>query len=271
MQLDDVLASLDFEQTGPSTFTTGGLHFPTATWTFGGLLVAQVMMAAARTAPDRSVRSCHVTFLSRSDPHRPIVFEVDRVDDRTTFAHRTVTGRQDGDARVIANVLLHREEPEGPRYQGPTAAGFRLDDATPIPHRFVLETMDASTPPLFSTTDTCDSEIAAWFRIPDLEGSRQLHEALLGFASDMYLLETGWRPVPGASITETGQVVSSTLTQTTWFHEPFQFDDWLLFRAESSKTGFGRSLCAGHWFDQTGRLVASCAQEGLMRMRGSRK
>ncbi len=177
MQLDDVLASLDLEQTGPSSFSTGGLHFPTVTWTFGGLLVAQVMMAAVGTAPDRSVRSCHVTFLSRSDPHRPIIFDVNRVDDRTTFAHRVVTGRQDGDARVIANVLLHQEEPDGPRHQTPTIGDFRVNDAAPSPRSFVLETRDASEPRLFSTTDACDSDIAVWFRVPELHGPRQLHES----------------------------------------------------------------------------------------------
>ena len=272
MHIDEILSHRALDEVGPDRFTGGGFHFPGATWTFGGLLVGQTMLAATATGEGRSVRSHHLSFVSRTDPHRPIEYTVERVDDRTTFAHRTVIGRQDGDVRLLANVLLHREE-DGPDHQSVAAVATGPDDVADTYRRFFMEVRDASEPPVFSpdsTEGSAPSDIAVWYRIPELDGPPQLHDAVLGLASDVHLLETAWRPVEGASIAHMGRVVSNTLTQTTWFHQPVRFDRWLQFRAHSPRAHGGRSLCVGHWFDEDGSLVASCTQEGLMRIREAR-
>jgi acyl-CoA thioesterase-2 len=96
---------------------------------------------------------------------------------------------------------------------------------------------------------------------------RVANEGLLVYASDLNLLETAWRPLEGLSISRTDLVLSQTLSQTVWFHEVPRMDEWLLFHSTATRAHQGRSMCVGQWFTEGGALVASVAQEGLMRMR----
>lgn len=106
-----------------------------------------------------------------------------------------------------------------------------------------------------------------WYRAGELAADPPTQEAMTAYISDLSLLEAAWRPVPGATIRHTDRVISNTLSHSMWFHQPPQVDDWVLFHADSPRAHAGRSLCTAHMFAADGSLMASVAQEGLMRFR----
>lgn len=269
IDLATVLDCFDLRPAGPDRFRAPVAGFPMATWAYGGLLIGQMGLAARATAEGRHLRSMHVGFLSRTDPDRPVELRVERLGDRTTFAHRAVTSWQDGELRVHASVVLHHLE-EGPVHQVDMPDVPPPDQCrAPLADGLVLSIRDACEPPLYRL-DAADPELIAWYRCTDLPDDPALHEAMFGFASDLSLLETAWRPVEGQSITNLDQVVSNTISHTMWFHHQPRLHDWVLFHGHSPRAAGGRSLCTAHLFTADGELIGSVAQEGLMRIRGAR-
>jgi acyl-CoA thioesterase-2 len=251
---------------------------------FGGLVAAQALVAASRTVPDKQPHSLHSYFLRPGDPASPIDYVVDPIREGKSFATRRVVARQGDEAIFELSASFHQEE-TGLDHQAPMPAapppetvvtnaerleelgertgkkvfGFLLSMERPIEHRDP-EWVD----PLAPGRQT--GPRAFWFRADgEMPDDPLLHRAVLTYATDMGLLDNciqyhgyGWL---------SPELMIASLDHVVWFHRPLRVDGWLLYVTDSPSAHGGRGLNLGRIYDREGRLVASVAQESLMRLR----
>lgn len=251
---------------------------------FGGQVVAQALVAALHTVPgERPAHSIHAHFLRAGDSGGDMLFEVERLRDGRSFATRQVTALQSGRKLLVATVSCHAEE-HGLEHQYvmpnvPGPEGLRSEQAIreealasataewlgPLAMDLKVE-LRPVTPRNFVTPDKRPPVQHFWARpigaIPDEPMMRQ---AVLAYISDMMLLSTAL--LPHGIYWSTTAMDSASLDHTVWFHRPARFDDWLLWSVETPWTGAARGFTRGTFYDREGRLIASVAQEGLMRLR----
>ena len=249
---------------------------------YGGQVLGQALSAAAQTVDDRHIHSLHAYFLRAGDMAAPIVYEVDRQRDGRSFSSRRVVAIQHG--RPILNMAASFQiDEQGFDHQAPmpeVPQPDQLHDVAEHPdlpldrlpektRRFIcserpLEIRFVQDPQYFGTKPR-EPVKHIWFKAADkLPDSRQLHEALLAYASDYGLLVTALRPHGVSTLDKNLQLAS--LDHAMWFHRPFRADDWLLYSCDSPNSISNRGLARGSIYDQQGKLVASTAQEGLMRL-----
>jgi acyl-CoA thioesterase II len=282
--LDDLIRLLDLERLEMNLFR-GESRDIGSPQVFGGQVLGQALVAATRTVEaERRVHSLHSYFLRRGDFNAPIVYEVDRSRDGASFTNRRVVAIQHGKQIFHLSASFQVEEP-GPDHQVPAPSVTppeELPDLTatmrehlhempeqrrrfwerdrPFEFRSVEALADGAPRPAarhvwFRLAGTCPSEDA-------------LHRCLLAYVSDYNLLETATLP-HGISY-HTDDVMLASLDHGLWFHRPFRIDDWLLYATISPSSSGARGMAFGRVFDRAGTLVASTAQEGLMRVLGSR-
>jgi acyl-CoA thioesterase-2 len=252
---------------------------------FGGQVLGQALSAAAQTVPaDRPVHSLHGYFLRQGDASRPIVYDVDCIRDGGSFTTRRVNAIQGGHPIFTLSASFQVEEPgyeharaapegvpgpDGLRNEAELIAAFaahlpagmraRAEVARPVEIRPV-EPIHPVTPP------QRPPRRQVWMRATGtLPDDPAVHRYLLAYASDFYLLVTSLLPHGTSWLTPGMQVAS--LDHAMWFHRPFRFDDWLMYDMEAPSASGGRGLVLGRFYDRQGRLVASTAQEGLIRDR----
>jgi acyl-CoA thioesterase II len=249
---------------------------------FGGQVLGQALMAASRTVgPERAVHSLHSYFLRRGDFDAPIVYEVDRSRDGASFTNRRVVAIQHGQQifHLSASFQLPEEGPDHQVEAPPVTPPEELPDLTATVRRRLQDLPDQrrrfwerDRPFEFRSVEAIDDGRPRpgvrhiWFRLagqcPD---DAVLHRCLLAYVSDFHLLETATLP-HGLSF-HTGHVLLASLDHGMWFHRPFRVDEWLLYALISPSSSGARGMAFGRVFDRAGRLVASTAQEGLMRVR----
>ncbi len=279
----DLVALLDLEPAGADRFVG---RSPDTGWTrvYGGQVVAQALVAAARTVPERSPHSLHAYFLLAGDPAEPILFEVERVRDGRSFSTRRVRASQRGEPIFVLSASFHIAE-DGPEHQAPAPAApppEQIADpeaalaATPESARKRLQALfDRVRPIEFRPTDlrryaplrpgeTRAAEQSVWIRIGGpLPDDPMIHTAALAYLSDMTLLDTALVAHGHAIFDGRHQVAS--LDHALWLHRPCRVDDWLLYAQDSPSAGGARAVTRGMLFSRDGSLVASVAQEGLVR------
>jgi acyl-CoA thioesterase-2 len=251
---------------------------------FGGQVIAQALMAAARSAdPDRLPHSLHAYFMRPGDEQIPIIYRVNRDLDGGSFSTRRVVAFQKGEPilnmaasfQKLEKGLTHQfDMPDVPLPENlPSEAEERLKYADRVPEKFreffvrprPFEIRHASP---WSPLETEPQEPVqhVWFKtVAPVSGGPDMHRAMLSWASDMNLLGTTMRP-HGLSWTQPG-VQTASLDHALWFHGDVRVDDWLLYSTDAPWSGRGRGFNRGMIFTREGRLVASVAQEGLMRKR----
>lgn len=251
---------------------------------FGGQVVGQALSAAEQTVgPDRHVHSLHGYFLRQGAVDRPIIYEVDRIRDGSSFTTRRVVAIQGGQAIFSLSASFHRSEPgfdhqaAMPGAEGPDALTSELDLARQIADKIPpkLRSIALAERPIEIRPVQPDNPLRpqprdparmSWYRaIDDLPEDPSIHQYLLAYASDFNFLVTAMQP-HGVSVLSPQMQVAS-LDHAMWFHRPFRFDDWLLYVVDSPTACGARGLVRGQFFSRDGSLVASCAQEGLMRVR----
>ena len=282
--LADLLNLLDLEKIEEDMYL--GVS-PKTGWqrVYGGQVLGQALVAASRTVPDedRIAHSLHGYFLRPGDTTIPILYQVDRIRDGKSFTTRRVVAIQRGQAifnmsasfQVVEPGLDHQvtmpeaSPPEDSvsvrerreafiRERGGTQDHTWLDRPEPIEMRFTDNFNEFSPEPR-------DPLQRTWIRTVDtMPGGVRLHQCLLAYASDMTLLDTSYRPHAIAWTDDNFQVAS--LDHAMWFHRPFRTDEWLLYDQDSPFSGGARGFSRGAFFDQGGRLIASTAQEGLIRL-----
>jgi acyl-CoA thioesterase-2 len=251
---------------------------------FGGQVLGQALSAAGQTVDEgRPVHSLHGYFLRPGIASKPIIYDVDRIRDGKSFTTRRVVAIQDG--RPIFNMSASFQTPEvGFEHQAemPKCAG---PDGLKNEHQAWLERLDripktfhkrveAERPIEIRDVDPVDPlqpEVAGpshdvWVKASGpLADDPALHRYLLAYCSDFAFMTTSLRPHRATWLDPTMQVAS--LDHAMWFHRPFRMDEWLLHSIDSPSASGARGLVRGSFFTRDGELVASTAQEGLIRRR----
>lgn len=251
---------------------------------FGGQVLAQALVAAARTVePERRAHSLHGYFMLPGDLHVPVVYQVDRIRDGKSFTTRRVLAIQEGREifTMTASFHVHEEGIEHaaplPRSPDPETLPRELDFVRQIAGRIpepVRELYTQDRPIDFRPVDPVDPfapdvrepSKQMWFRaegrMPD---DPVLHQAVLAYASDYGLLGTALLP-HGLSFM-LRRVQAASLDHAVWFHRPFRVDEWLLYAMDAPAAAGARAFTRGSLYTREGVLVASTAQEGLIRLR----
>lgn len=251
---------------------------------FGGQVLGQALSAAHLTVEGRVAHSLHAYFLRRGDMSAPIVYEVDRARDGGSFSVRRVVAIQHG--RPIFNMAASFQVPEdGIEHQAgmPDVGGpDGLPDVTDVPdavlqrvpekmRRFLTDKRPFEFRPVrpvnFVEPEKLPPYKQVWIRaVERLPDDAALHQNLLAYVSDYELLGTATLPhgLPFAR----GTVQMASLDHALWFHRPCRVDEWLLYSFDTPNAGGARGFARGQIFRQDGTLVASTAQEGLVRVLG---
>jgi acyl-CoA thioesterase II len=285
--VQDLLAILDLEQLEVNLFRG---RSPQVGWqrVFGGQVIGQALVAACRTVDvtGRPPHSLHAYFLLAGDPKVPIIYEVDRIRDGKSFTTRRVVAIQHGEAIFTMAVSFHRDEP-GMSHQAPMPAVPRpeeLPDENEIKTR-VLPLMpdpvrryyERERPIEWRPVELdrylgkriADGRFHVWIRATGrLPDEPAIHQCVLAYASDMLLLDSALIP-HGRTVFEK-TLMAASLDHALWFHRPFRADEWLLYAHDSPNLSGSRGLSRGLIFARDGTLVASVAQEGLLRERSDK-
>jgi acyl-CoA thioesterase-2 len=255
-------------------------------YVFGGQVLGQALSAAQATVDgssgERRAHSLHAYFLRAGNIEAPIVYEVDRTRDGGSFSVRRVTAIQHGRVIFFCAASFQAEE-DGAEHQLSMPEVPQPEDiatAPPVPAE-VMATLPPKVQRWMSRRGPFEFRHVyprdelnppkrppfqqVWFRLSEPVGdSPELHRALLAYASDFQLLGTATYP-HGISYYQPN-VQMASLDHALWFHRPFRADDWLLYSIDSPSASGSRGLARGQIFDRQGRLVASTAQEGLIRV-----
>ncbi|HTW75306.1 MAG TPA: acyl-CoA thioesterase II [Steroidobacteraceae bacterium] len=255
---------------------------------FGGQVLGQALRAAYATLDsEHHAHSLHAYFLKRGDCEAPIVYFVDRSRDGHSFSNRRVTAIQHGEQIFHMAASFQLPQP-GVEHQLPMpavpppealASGALPTQAElsvmpekmreyyrrerPFEFRLVPEPADAGGAGAGFQTDTTGQQV--WVRAVDhLPDDDALHRCLLAYASDFHLLRTATRP--HARLFASGRRFLASIDHAMWFHWPVRVDEWFLYATDSPSASGARGFARGSIFARDGRLVASTAQEGLMRV-----
>jgi acyl-CoA thioesterase-2 len=280
-RLADLLALLELEPLEVNLFR-GESRDIGAPQVFGGQVLGQALTAAAATVEARVVHSLHAYFLRRGDCNAPIVYQVDRSLDGHSFSNRRVVAIQHGEQ--IFNMTASFQVSEGgfdhqidmPQVPPPES----LPDPAPAPE--LLEKLPDKVRRFFGQAQPFEFRLVQpvdylkprpapplrqiWVRaVGKLDGDEMLHRRLLAYVSDFFLLDTATLP-HGTSFLKPS-LIMATIDHAMWFHRPLRMDDWLLCAMESPSASGARGFSRASVFARDGRLVASAAQEGLIRHR----
>jgi acyl-CoA thioesterase-2 len=274
---------LDADPTYPDLYQGPNLTGPRAR-VYGGQVLAQATVAAGRTVPDdRLPHSLHGYFLRAGDPTIPIEFSVERLRDGRSFTARRVHALQEG-RPILSMIASFQEHQPGLEYAeempadvpDPTQVRSALEELADIDHpaarfwaqesAFDLRHVGRS---LFLAPDP-DSPLGrqmVWMRArAPLPDDQLLHRALLAYACDQVMLEPVLRRAGRAWVSANQSMAS--LDHAMWWHRDLRVDEWLLFVQSTPSAQGGRGLGAARVFDRSGTLVASMAQEGMIRLPG---
>jgi acyl-CoA thioesterase-2 len=252
---------------------------------FGGQVLAQAVLAAGATVEGRLIHSLHAYFLRAGDPEAPIVYNVDRSRDGRSFTARRVVAIQHG-RPIFTLAASFQLEQQGFEHQF-DMPGVPGPDELQAPPEVPPEQLQQLPQKLrrwfnrfgpfeFRQVESEDPlnprprppRRQAWFRLRgELGADQSLHRALLAYASDFHLIGTATLP-HGVSLLE-GNLIMASLDHAMWFHRPVDVTDWLLYDCDSPNSSGSRGLARGMIFDRQGRLVASTAQEGMIRLKPS--
>ena len=279
---DQLLELLDIEQLEVDLFRGIGSGGETTTRIFGGHVIAQALMAAYRTVPDRLCHSLHAYFIRPGDPKIPVIYQVDRARDGGSFTTRRVVAIQHGKQIFNLSASFHIDE-DGWDYQHkipqvgapedwPNRDELRNSHVSQVPEKYhddflrerPIELREVA-PREFFTPEKASDKNHLWFRMEAGKGQGpQMQHCLLAYASDMNLLGSSLRP-HGLTWFQ-GSVMTASLDHAMWFHAPIEFSDWHLYDLDAPWTGKARGFNRGSIYSADGTLVASVAQEGLMRL-----
>ena len=281
--VEDLLSILDLEELDLNLFRG---RSPQAGWqrVFGGQVIGQALVAAVRTVDaSRPPHSMHAYFLLPGDPKVPIIYDVDRMRDGKSFTTRRVTARQHGHPIFSTLVSFHADEPGldhqaiipkvPPPEQLPNESEMREKMLPTMPdpvRRYYERERPIELRPVefdrYGGKKYPDGRFHVWIRTTGrLPDALAIHQCVLAYASDMTLLDAALAP-HGRTLFER-EFMAASLDHALWLHRPFRADDWLLYAQDSPNMHGSRGFSRGLIFARDGTLVASVAQEGLVRQR----
>lgn len=278
--LEEVIGLLDLERLEDNLFR-GESRDIGAPQVFGGQILGQALSAAHCTVEERFPHSLHAYFLRPGDFNQPVVYQVERSRDGGSYSNRRVVAIQHG--RPILNLAAsfhvseegYSHQVDMPDVPGPDGLTKTIDihdsiiDKVPekmrrlLAHRPPFEFRPVE-PPKFIEPSARPPRKHVWMRAWDeLPDDRELHRNLLTYVSDYELLGTATLPHDLDFTTRPVQMAS--IDHGLWFHRPFRVDEWLLYACDSPTSHGGRGFSRGQIFTRSGELIASVAQEGVIR------
>jgi acyl-CoA thioesterase-2 len=281
--VQELLSVLDLETLEVNLFRG---RSPEVGWqrVFGGQVIGQALVAACRTVERRQPHSMHAYFLLPGDPKVPIVYEVDRIRDGKSFTTRRVIAIQHGQPIFSMSVSFHNNESGGLAHQidmpivpkpeelpSESEIRERVLPLMPDPvRRYYERERPIELRPVeygrYLGKKSEDGKFNVWIRATGrLPDDPAIHRCVLAYASDMTLLDTALVP-HGRTLFEK-DFMAASLDHALWFHRPFRADEWLLYAQDSPSLAGARGFARGLVFASDGTLVASVAQEGLVRLR----
>lgn len=278
----ELLSILDLEPLEVNLFRG---RSPQVGWqrVFGGQVIGQALVAACRTVENRLAHSMHAYFLLPGDPKVPIVYDVERIRDGKSFTTRRVKAIQHGHPIFSMSVSFHNDEsgfehqakiPDVPGPEElPSEADVRARILPTMPdpvRRYYERERPIELRPVeyarYLGKKYEDGKFNVWIRTTGkLPDDPAIHQCVLAYASDMTLLDTALVP-HGRTLFEK-DFMAASLDHALWLHRPFRADDWLLYAQDSPNLHGARGFSRGLIFKRDGTLVASVAQEGLVRLR----
>jgi acyl-CoA thioesterase II len=281
--VEDLLKILDLEQIEVNLFRG---QSPKSGWqrVFGGQVIGQSLVAARRTVDGRHPHSLHGYFMRPGDPKVPIIYEVDRIRDGKSFTTRRVVAVQHGQA-IFAMSASFQVDEGGFEHQAmmpdvpgpdelPSEDDVKADllSRMPEPMRTYYERerpIDMRPVEInrYMSREPMEPQFHVWIRTTGrLPDDPAIHQCVLAYASDMTLLDTSL--VPHGRTVFDPMIQAASIDHAMWFHRPFRADEWLLYAQDTPNAGGARGFSRGLIFQQDGTLIASVAQEGLIRDRG---
>ena len=283
--LAEMIATLDLADAGGAR-TREDIFIGPSQWmphgrVFGGQVLAQCLVAATRTVEEgRIAHSMHGYFLRPGDINLPITFSVDRLRDGRSFSTRRVQAYQKGDP-IFSMIVSFQEAAAGVDHQEsfpaeipgpesvPSAAELLGDNEHPVAQFWAkarpFDIRHVPSPVYFNVQGEHVAHQAVWMKtLGPMPNDPLLHQAALAYASDYSILEPIFRR-HGISWAHPG-LSSASLDHAMWFHRPVAVDDWLLYVQESPSAQGSRGLSLGKIFSRDGSLVATVAQEGMVRV-----
>lgn len=278
--LKDVIELLELERLEDNLFR-GQSRDIGAPQVFGGQILGQALSAAHKTVEGRSPHSLHAYFLRPGDFDQPVIYQVERSRDGKSYANRRVVAIQHGQPILNLAASFHAGESgfehqsDMPAVTGPEGLSRSIDihrsiiDKVPekmrrlLAHEPPFEFRPVEPPKWIEPGERAARKhiwMRAWSRLPD---DAELHRNLLTYVSDYELLGTAIMPHELNFTDKTVQMAS--LDHALWFHRPFRVDEWLLYALDSPSAHGGRGLTRGQFYNEAGELVASTAQEGVIR------
>jgi len=283
--LETLLAILDIETLEVNLFR--GVS-PQVGWqrVFGGQVIGQALVAAYRTVEDRTAHSLHGYFLRPGDPSVPIIYKVDRIRDGGSFSTRRVVAIQHGQPIFSMAASFHKPEeglfhqmqmPEVPPPEElPSEAELKawlIDRVPPQVKAYWERERPIEIRPIdlsrYLSLEKRAPSQQVWIKATGTLGDDlALNQCVLAYASDFTLLDTAL--IAHGCFVFDSTLMLASLDHAIWFHRSFRADDWLLYAQDSPSSGGARAFCRGTLFTRSGELVASTAQEGLVRERKPR-
>jgi len=281
--LDGLLRALDLQDSGDDRFEAPNEEPGRFPHVFGGQLVAQALLAMSRTVDGQVPASLHAHFVAAGDVEHPLALAVERVRDGRSMSTRRVTASQTARAVLIASSSFEAPRPASSRAVAPLAGPSpeelptlqewaqaavpgRGEGATRWVDRPPPLDIRMAEPPTFLSGAHATGSRFHWLRLPRQVGDDGLlHAALLAYASDYFLLDMAVRNHPDGLGWE--ELIASSLDHSIWFHRPVRFDDWHRYSQELLAVDGQRGLVRGSLHAADGHLVASTAQEVLVRPR----
>jgi acyl-CoA thioesterase II len=230
---------------------------------FGGQLLGQFIRAASLACPDKTVKSMHAVFAREGRAAEPVHYQATRQHEGRSFASLTITARQPHAVLASCSISMHVVE-DGPENQDCQAVSALLDETHRV--RLDLSPWETRSADDLNTSAVGPPRFEAWMRTPPVDG--ELAPALAAYATDLTLIGTALRPLEGFNHSGNGTLFTSAVTShTVWFHQSFRTDEWFLLRQHSPVLSHGRCFGRGDMLTEAGTLVASYAQEALLRFR----
>ena len=283
--VEELISILDLEPLERNLFRG---RSPQSGWqrVFGGQVISQALVAAQRTVePDRHVHSLHCYFMRPGDPEVPIIYEVDRIRDGKSFTTRRVVAIQHGEAIFSLSASFQIDEP-GLEHAIEMPEGIPAPETLLSEKDLVSQFIDQLPEALrkywqrerpiefkpvslthYMTREKLPPKQHMWIRVTGpVPDDRALQAAVLAYLSDMTLLDTSLF-AHGRSFFDR-DIQMASLDHAMWFHRPHRLDDWFLYTQDSPNTSGARGFTRGAIYARDGTLVASVAQEGLIRLRG---
>jgi acyl-CoA thioesterase-2 len=282
--MQELLSILDLEKLEHNLYRG---RSPKLDWqrVFGGQTIAQALVAAQRTVdPDRHVHSLHGYFMRPGDTKVPIIYEVDRIRDGGSFTTRRVVAIQHGHAIFSLEASFQVEE-QGLEHQVPMPLDVPAPDMLMTQQELIGKFGDAVPQGIkrywerdrpiemkpvmlkhYTSREKLAPEQNIWIRTAGpVPADRATQAAVLAYLSDMTLLDTSTF-AHGRAVFDP-DIQAASLDHAMWFHRPHRLDDWILYTQDSPSSQGSRGFTRGALYGRDGTLIASVAQEGLIRLR----